>query len=77
MWVPIGRILVDRGWAKVEQVEACLCDLAMESVVEVLGVGDTLARARQQIKRGRIRHIHSVMQWHRRKLHRHSYRDQR
>jgi CBS domain-containing membrane protein len=29
----------------------------MTSVVEVLAVGDTLARARQQIKRGRIRHL--------------------
>jgi CBS domain-containing protein len=29
----------------------------MTSVVEVLGIGDTLARARQQIARGRIRHL--------------------
>src|SRR6185312_299116 len=29
----------------------------MTSVVEVLGVGGTLAKARQQIKRGRIRHL--------------------
>lgn len=29
----------------------------MSSVVEVLGVGDTLAAARRQIARGRIRHL--------------------
>jgi CBS domain-containing membrane protein len=29
----------------------------MSSVVEVLTVGDTLAAARQQLKRGRIRHL--------------------
>lgn len=29
----------------------------MSSVVEVLGVGDTLAAAQRQIKRGRIRHL--------------------
>jgi CBS domain-containing membrane protein len=29
----------------------------MTSVVEVLGLGDTLAAARRQLKRGRIRHL--------------------